>query len=93
MNKHTPGPWSFDSEDMNIYGSLGESVCNVSRRPKIVGIDDTEKSGLSIQTQANAKLLATAPKLLEALEYAFELLKDYDTPSFYIENVIKEATE
>lgn len=59
--KHTPGPWSVapgknDMEPVIIQGDPGDPWF-------IATLHDMEK-----QTQANARLIAAAPDLLEALE-------------------------
>jgi hypothetical protein len=61
MNKHTPGPWSY-------------SMYEGSNHAKIylhgLGRQDAVKGGDSMQGycgEANAKLIAAAPVLLEAL--------------------------
>ena len=54
--QHTPGPWA----------KIGASVANASTRKTIavaVGCD-----GNSGEEEANARLIAAAPELLEALE-------------------------
>lgn len=65
--KHTPSPWIFDIEDMNVYNAVGSGICNVFRRAKVVGTDDVEKPGKSIETQTNAKLIAAAPEMLRSI--------------------------
>jgi len=72
--KHTPGPWNYDSSDNIVYGPNGTTVCGVHLKPKIVGVDDLEKSGRSLQTLANANLIAAAPELLAACEAAIRLI-------------------
>ena len=63
MNKHTPGPWSIDAEPgqgVFVYGDASpldtDDICEVKWRAS----DET--------TLANARLIAAAPELLEALE-------------------------
>ena len=72
MNKHTPGPWRVDDsdeEDLKVvgrptwkckrYGVLGEwDVCRVDE----LNWDNTG------EVAANARLIAAAPELLEALK-------------------------
>ena len=56
MNKHTPGPWTYEQISNNAYviDENGSAVM-LYRNP-----DDEMK--------ANARLIAAAPELLEALE-------------------------
>ena len=73
MSKHTPGPWVvagpnlIDQADAGIWGS-GEFdfvICDMQRD----GYEDAEQG-------ANARLIAAAPDLLEALEYCLDCLGD-----------------
>ena len=63
MSKHTPGPWQ-------IGKNFGSVVCDTPV-PGIRGSDDTEYYGGHLiaesVTEANARLIAAAPELLEAL--------------------------
>lgn len=69
MNKHTPGPWEHTGQgdivgkEDNGYGLGYVDVCSVYLR------------AVRGRTNANARLIAAAPDLLEALEDA---LSDYD---------------
>ena len=64
MSKHTPGPWQ-------IGKNFGSVVCDTPV-PGISGSDDTEYYGGHLiaesVTEANARLIAAAPELLEALK-------------------------
>ena len=61
MSKHTPGPWTFDNEiglirtDTPPYGEWDVAKVNIVRA----------------EAKANARLIAAAPDLLEALESAW----------------------
>jgi hypothetical protein len=70
--KHTPGPWHLDKEHDGEYTMIGEPIA-------IVGGEETGESvrftvGRTCdygphgndQTEANARLIAAAPELLEA---------------------------
>jgi len=59
MNKHTPGPWSVDDPHQIWAESAGEYVA-------ITRVEDWETIPRE-QAEANARLIATAPDLLEAL--------------------------
>ena len=52
--KHTPGPWVFHRRAQRIYGSKigGEKIAQI---------------GINPDWEANARLIAAAPDLLEAL--------------------------
>ena len=66
--KHTPGPWHVsdaDSVNPRIDVSNGRGVAHATQRDQhpVIG------QGISIQeAMANARLIAAAPDLLEALE-------------------------
>lgn len=59
MNKHTPGPWNRIKGDRNVYSAAG-TVC---KTPAILG-----GGSAATNWEANARLIAAAPDLLEALE-------------------------
>jgi hypothetical protein len=66
MNKHTPGPWNRIKGDRNVYSAAG-TVC---KTPAILG-----GGYAATNWEANARLIAAAPNLLEALEYAMPYLE------------------
>ena len=59
MSKHTPGPWSLDRTKI-ISSSKGKVADVVILGYQNIGYRDEE-------TCANARLIATAPEMLEAL--------------------------
>lgn len=69
MRKHTPGPWSIEqfghpyrvAEDVTItsYTEIHRNPLRIGRAYNISGRDET---------MANARLMASAPKMLAALE-------------------------
>ena len=75
MGKHTPGPWLAASKASSIVGRPvvgpnGEAIANVHEmmaRPE--GIDDKKWASYKAACDANARLIAAAPDLLEALTY------------------------
>ena len=67
MNKHTPGPWNRIKGDRNVYSAAG-TVC---KTPAILG-----GGSAATNWEANARLIAAAPDLLEALEYCLDCLGD-----------------
>ena len=75
MNEHTPGPWEFSCLDdterpgieadrfsVVIFGVRAEDDCGIHGR--------TEK-----EEMANARLIAAAPDLLEALESVMDTIE------------------
>lgn len=76
MSKHTPGPWDYGWEiqpnGCPTVGHKGLMVCMVAHSAK-----DPEQKETAL---ANANLIAAAPDLLEALEYALSMWGDYLPP-------------
>lgn len=55
MSGHTPGPWKIDATDDSVRDSNEHQICDFN------WTDDVGRS------QANARLIASAPELLAAL--------------------------
>jgi len=78
-NKHTPGPWRLEKQAAGLdWTSIGGPVATVGGEALcesvefIVGeVSDFGPHGEQ-ETEANARLIAAAPDLLEACEYAAE---------------------
>lgn len=62
MSMHTPGPWFVGGETDH-----GEILICSDARPTICAVDPGAREWC---TQANARLIAAAPKMLEALRRA-----------------------
>ena len=81
--KHTQGKWELQKDNciINIYG--GAIICQMGSANN----NDVEK-------EANAKLIASAPELLEALQCAYLNCKNL-TPEAddFIKSVILKATK
>lgn len=78
--KHTPGPWiQHDKASMAILGKNGFLVANCGGH-----FDSRRESGeLEKEHQANARLIAAAPELLEALTAMVEThYWDQEFPAF-----------
>lgn len=80
MMPHTPGPWHVwgeddwwesQTDDLVVVADVGDMfVCNMG--PPVSPLEaDTAKS----PNLANARLIAAAPEMLEALELACETLR------------------
>ena len=73
MNKHTPGPWSYRKVPRKQEWEINTKRCPNSGHESwtgmsvVFGCDDYPKMG-KIVGEANARLIAAAPELLEALE-------------------------
>lgn len=67
--KHTPGPWHIGvrqpNSDKFIYGQDGSEVANCDMLTNFHDVN-----------LANARLIAAAPDMLEALEKAASILED-----------------
>lgn len=63
MSKHTPGPWEIDSGMRTAINKGGKHVAMVSFYK-----DGTPNSVDEIEHEANARLIAAAPEMLEALK-------------------------
>ncbi len=73
MSKHTPGPWSYRKVPRKQEWEIDTKRCpNLGHESwtgmsVVFGCDDYPKMG-KIVGEANARLIAAAPELLEALE-------------------------
>lgn len=77
MSRHTPGPWRLSERPQAGYGVVAE-------KPKVSGGTDaictcrpayrTDKS--HDEAEANARLIAAAPDLLETLKIARKCLRN-----------------
>jgi hypothetical protein len=66
-SKPTPGPWTLDPEEENVYAREGR-----------VWLATSWNGNLSNETRAaNARLIACAPELLEALKAWCELAEHH----------------
>jgi len=65
--RHTPGPWKFGKE---LSAHSGEWLISYDAADRGQGIPIAETRPGSGQESANARLIAAAPELLEALEAA-----------------------
>lgn len=75
--RHTPGPWAFDGDNA-VMADVGANICTVSMAGDFPCIDDDEgdnRINVDIECTANARLIAAAPELLEALTEALQTLQ------------------
>ena len=68
MSKHTAGPWWIDTaEDVDLPNHVGISADEHGLLAQVVWrMEDDERTP---QCEANARLIAAAPDLLEVLEW------------------------
>jgi hypothetical protein len=64
MNKHTPGPWEIKSFSNGIF------IKPINNAVYVATVNEEKKNA-----DANAQLIAAAPKLLEACKIGLEALK------------------
>ena len=69
MSKHTPGPWSYHSWGKGSGKSFG--IETADHRHGIAGVTPNGNASTLVsmkQHEANARLIAAAPELLEACQ-------------------------
>ena len=75
--KHTPGPWTVTADGAGWYiecaPERGHSVAYIMAE---IGEEDPDTS--DDEKEANARLIAAAPDLLEALQWLVDILPDPD---------------
>lgn len=93
QGKHTSGPWVAGGS--LISGEAGVTIARVLRRPAIYGgqaynFSDTDRDAPEhgVMADANARLIAAAPDLLEACEAV--LLRD-DVANDEIGDILRAA--
>lgn len=70
-NAYTLGPWYVDScDDDLVFSSNGLHIATVG---------NPEQEQPREEITANARLIAAAPELLEALEHFFNIMHDYES--------------
>ena len=62
MTKHTPGPWEVVREDEHEWSIWYKYYVDGEKRPRSSWLAD------SINSEADARLIAAAPDLIEALK-------------------------
>lgn len=87
-NKHTKGPWEVRMKDL-VYSTKGRFIADcectpLSHRPSPPDAED----------QANARLIASAPALLDGLKLAIEVLhtKGESGIARHLDEIIHHAT-
>ena len=90
MSKHTPGPWSLTSFD-------GTRMAEVRVDGKLACLLHSFSRNSTLEDEANARLIAAAPDLLEALEDLIDLCKcamqtaNGDIGEYDIDGELKQA--
>lgn len=102
MSKHTPGPWEIVG--IHIYTALGGINAKGSKAHATDGWniatvnpwactneDGVDEDLQADEQRANARLIAAAPELLEAVEYCRDLLMRYEINRVNGEEIADEA--
>jgi hypothetical protein len=79
--KHTPGPWISSSYGFNVLGD--------NQRVSVCQLDGKQSQ---VVKEANAKLIAAAPDLLNACNEALNFIMP-EAAFNILNNAIKKATE
>jgi hypothetical protein len=92
MSKHTPGPWKLEHDELH-YGSLSTVVAG-KKSNKFPGyqmlVDVGGFAGVDEQ-ESNARLIASAPELLEVLKVmivVFQPRTGEPSPDAHVETVV-----
>lgn len=95
--KHTPGPWKVEGPNLNRKDSFVFSIYSGTEvKPKWIADISFYSDHGTPQEKANAKLIAAAPELLEALQSLLAPVTSAGQLSFTMlkaEEAIKKATE
>lgn len=88
MSSFTPGPWNFRT--------AANGDCGISADGTVVFVEafaEIRHSGENAreEAKANARLIAAAPELLQALKYARRFLRGIDHDVDYVDGVIAKA--
>ena len=71
MNAHTPGPWLTQASD--VYNEAGQVVCDPHPNDYQIRAGAGRIPGS--EREANARLIAAAPEMLNALELALATIE------------------
>lgn len=82
--KHTPGPWRMEDNWDNYPGERKPGRYNIRSQDdgwNVARVWEAEETGpfSKEQVEANARLIAAAPELLEACEWALSELAEPET--------------
>lgn len=69
--KHTPGPWTVGRKDfvVDANGTHGHILLNSSNWDEFISVARHSENEDDSTAEANARLIAAAPDLLEALQF------------------------
>lgn len=85
MTNHTPGPWAVSfGTDVYLHGERFEHNRHIADCDMDMDLGKDER-------EANARLVAAAPELLEALKYVRRFLRETDHDVEYVDAAIAKA--
>jgi len=92
--KHTPGPWEIVQSDHGIVVCTESSKTRygASRYAAIGGFERSDPQQLA-EALANARLIAAAPDLLEALQILFERANRNSIDPFALQQAVDAITK
>lgn len=68
MSEHTPGPWEFDPDNYGVPSSAGHGLLDSNGNSLGVTVEAFDVMRAKYpNAEANARLIATAPEILELL--------------------------
>jgi hypothetical protein len=83
MSKHTPEPWRYEEFGPNV-------IIKATKNPMLSVVHSLYHESRE-QMEANARLIAAAPELLEALEMMLEMSEMGGFGKAYAEDVARAA--
>jgi hypothetical protein len=96
MSKHTAGPWSIRRVagiPGSVYGGVTRRYTNGSAQDQLFMVCAVqEDNGGNEAMEANARLIAAAPDLLNALVTLVQVARDFEIPTDAAEAAILKAT-
>jgi len=74
--KHTPGPWKANKWDSGFVWTAENELVAIAKVPKKNRDEVADAEKMCMERDANAKLMASAPEMLEALKRIYIEAKD-----------------
>jgi len=89
MSKHTPGPWFAVGAQVETENDSVPDICTCD--PQVMRQSHLDWHPRTVE--ANARLIAAAPELLEALECYVEKVADLNRYGVMIETSLRKKAE